>query len=438
MSDQPPLARKPVRPTRLRWVLLVLALVGCFICIVLIRLGTPTGTPATIFGAEVCAPTVSINCDYVLSSKWAKIGPFPTSVLGLTYFANLALWFAVIGVPNVAGRRWHLLPLLGVFVGVCGSAGFLYVLVFQLPVWCTWCVAAHVVNIWILIFTILAWPRRRNAPGELTASPRPTAIRVGAVLGFAVAMLWIIAATLTAYNGQVYARQLQAQYLKAVNNAEYVVWRYRQSPRHDVPTRQDDPSIGFAGAPFTLVVFGDFQCSNCRAFRHFAERLIKRFPDRLRCVFKHYPLASECNRHVAQGGHHFACVAAQAAEAARLAGTPELSSLYAKRLYDFMGRLDQRPYAALAAAVGIDAERFAAAFEDPVCLQRIEEDIDLGRVLGIEATPALFLNGRLLPNWLLLKADPSPGESSMDLEATMGLWDMLLTAESAATTAGLQ
>ncbi len=428
MSDQPFVAGGPARTMWLRWVLLALALAGCFICVVLIRLGTPTGAPATIFGAEVCAPTASINCDYVLNSKWAKVGPVPTSLLGLAYFALLALWFAAVGLPNFAGRRWHLLPLLGVVAGMCGSAGFLYVLVFQLPVWCTWCIAAHVVNSCVLVFTVLAWPRRRNAAEQAPAEAAyPSGSRVAAVSGFAVAVLWIIGATLTAYNARVLFSQLRTQYFRAVNNAEYVVWRYRQSPQRDVPVRDDDPSIGSAEASFTLVVFGDFQCPKCRVFRHLAEQLIERFPDRLRCVFKHYPQASECNPYIAQGGHHFACVAAQTAEAARLAGTLEQSTLYAKRLHDFMGRLDQRPYEALAEAVGIDAERFAAAMRDPVCRQRVQEDVEIGRALGIEVTPALFLNGRPLSNWVLLKLKAESGESTMDFDATMQLWDALLT-----------
>jgi protein-disulfide isomerase/uncharacterized membrane protein len=415
-------------------VLLALSLAGCLICIVLIRLGTPTAAPPTIFGAEVCAPTASVNCDYVLSSRWARVGPLPTSMVGLGYFAVLALWFAVVGVPNVAGRRWHLLPILGVSIGVCGSLGFLYVLAFQLPVWCTWCAAAHVVNFLVLIFTILACPRRRQATGQaLAESPRPTAPRVGAVVGFAVAVLWIIVATLSAYNARFETSQLRTQYLKAVNNPEYVVWRHRQSPLKDVPIRDDDSSIGPADAPFTLVIFGDFQCSKCRGFRLLADELIKRFPDRLRCVFKHFPQCPECNPYVARGGHLFACAAAEAAEAARLAGTPEQAGRYARKLYDSAGRLDRRPYVALAAAVGIDADRFAACLNDPACRQRVREDVDLGRSLDVEVTPALFLNGRSLSNWLLLKQDARFGGSSTDLDATMKLWDALLSPESASS-----
>jgi len=401
---------------------------------VLIRLGTPTGDAPTIFGAEVCAPTASVNCDYVLGSKWARVGPLPTSLLGLAYFSLLALWFAVIGVPNAAGRRWHLAPLLGVIVGVCGSAGFLHVLVFQLPVWCTWCVAAHVVNFLILVFTILTWPRRPVATGQVLAvAPYPTAARAGAVIGFAVALLWIIVATLGAYNSRVESDQLRTQYLKVVNNAEYVVWRHRQSPVLEVPVRGDESSLGPSDAPFTLVVFGDFMCPKCRAVRHFAERLIERFPGRLRCVFKHFPQSPECNPHIARGGHIFACAAAEAAEAAHLAGTPDQARLYAKKLYDFRGRLEHGPYVALAASVGIDAARFSAALKDPACRRRVREDVDLGKSLSIEATPALFLNGRSLSNWFLYKRNAEFGEASMDLDATMDLWDVLLTPEPASS-----
>jgi protein-disulfide isomerase/uncharacterized membrane protein len=412
--------------------LVVLALAGCFICIVLIRLATPTGRPAEIWGMTVCAPTTAVNCDYVLNSRWARLGPIPTSVAGLAYFGLLALWYGAIGLPNRAGRRWHLLPLLAVLAGASCSAGLLYVLAFRLPVWCTWCVAAHVVNFWILIFTLLAWPRRREVYGEPVIAPQtryPSGSRVAAVLGFAVAVLWIMVATLTAYNSQAYARQLQGLYLKAVNNADYIQWRYQQAPVRDIPIRPDDPSLGSGEAPSTLVVFSDFQCPKCRAFHRFLDSLLARFPGKLRCVYKHCPMARECNPQVSQTLHYFSCGAAEAAEAARAVASPEQVEAYFGRLFDRLARLEEYPYEVIAAEVGIDRGQFAAALRAGLGRERVQEDAALAHDLGVSGTPAVFLNGRLLPSWQILKSDLSPGEPAMDADATMVLWEKLLAMD---------
>jgi uncharacterized membrane protein/protein-disulfide isomerase len=431
MSDSPTTYPRRRSTGWLRTVLIILAVAGCVICLVLLRLAAPAGGPANILGAPLCAATDSINCDFVLNSRWARIGPVPTSLIGLVYFGFVALWFAVVGLPNYRGRRWHLLPLVIVVVGFCGSLGFLYVLAFQLPVWCTWCVAAHVVNLWILIFTILAWPRRPDLPEDIIAREpsQPSGARAAATLVFAGLLLLSITAMLMALSSRLQFQQVYTQYLKAVNNAEYAVWRYRQETLKEIPVRPDDIAIGSADAPFTLVVFGDFQCPVCRQFRHFADQLMTRFHDRLRCVFKHCPSSTECNRHATQTLHYFACAAARAAEAARAVGTPEQAGAYAETLYDNSGRFDQDPYEVLAFDVGIDRLKFAAALKAGAGRERIEEDADLAHDLGVGGTPALFLNGRPLANWLILKTEPGRSEPPMDFDATMALWEQLLTVE---------
>ena len=68
-----------------RILLVVLALAGCFISAVLLGLSQPSSAPMRLLGAEVCSPTASVNCDYVLASRWARVGPVPAAMLGLMY-----------------------------------------------------------------------------------------------------------------------------------------------------------------------------------------------------------------------------------------------------------------------------------------------------------------------------------------------------------------
>lgn len=403
----------------LRIAALVLALVGAGICGLLLRMSASGGAP--VLGANLCTPTQAVNCDYVLASRWAKVGPFPAAALGVAYFGALAAWLAFVGFPNRAGRAWHLVPLGVAAVGLCASANFMYVMAVHLPVWCTWCVAAHVVNALLFLAIVGGWPRRSRAEAIDTIA-YPTGGRALGVVAGCGAAVAVSLAIVIAVGAQLNAAQMQREFLKIGNNADYIAWRYSQTTPREIAVRPDDLTAGPADAAHTVVIFEDFQCTGCANFHRYSAQLLKRHSN-LRIVFKHYPMSRACNPHVREGFHYYACEAGQAAEAARMAGTPRQAHAFAARLFENFGRLDERPYAGLAAEAGIDGTKFAAAKASPEAAARVAEDIALAHELGVESTPAVFLNGRKLWNWHILTTD---GRPNLDLEATEELWDRLV------------
>src|SRR5437879_10132940 len=75
-----------------------------------------------------------------------------------------------------------------------------------------------------------------------------------------------------------------------------------------VPVSADRDHIqGPDGAPVTLVEYGDYQCPFCGAAYPIVEQLLAQRPDRVRFVFRHFPLTDL---------HPQAEVAAELAEAA--------------------------------------------------------------------------------------------------------------------------
>lgn len=422
MSQQPPTAR-PYRPKpHLRIALVTLAALGCVISGILLNLAAPSRASGSLFGANFCTPTDHVNCDYVLSSRWARIGPLPTAGLGVAYFTALAVWFLVIGVPNQAGRLWHLLPSILTAVGLCGSFWFVFVMATRLPVWCTWCVAAHMVNALLFALTIATWPRAvAAAPPD--QPPYPTSMRAVSVLAGSAAFALMLLIVGFAYRSQMVARAFQLEYLAATNNIEYIAWRHTQSPLRVIPLRDDDAGFGNPDARFTLVVFSDFECVNCWDFHRNAVAMVSQFPGTLRLVTRHYPVSARCNPHVGAGLHYFACDAAFAAEAARATGSAEQWHDYQELLYKNRERFDESPYNELARQVGLDLDAFAAAMTSEEVRRRVEEDIDLAHRLGVERTPAIFLNGRALANWRISTTDP---KAKLDIEKTLELWEHLL------------
>src|SRR5690242_21936859 len=73
------------------------------------------------------------------------------------------------------------------------------------------------------------------------------------------------------------------------------------------PITERDHVVGPASAPATLVEYGDFECPHCGRAYPLVRELRQRFGDRLRFVFRHFPVAAV---------HPNAELAARAAEAA--------------------------------------------------------------------------------------------------------------------------
>src|SRR5262245_23348995 len=78
-----------------------------------------------------------------------------------------------------------------------------------------------------------------------------------------------------------------------------------------LPVGDRDHALGPASAPLVLVEYGDFECPQCAAAHPIIKQIEDTFGDRLRFVFRHFPLTSS---------HPHAQRAAEAAEWAATAG----------------------------------------------------------------------------------------------------------------------
>ena len=71
-----------------------------------------------------------------------------------------------------------------------------------------------------------------------------------------------------------------------------------------IEDKPQDHEQGPASAPYTLVEYGDYQCPSCKQVLPLIKKLEKHFGDKLRFIFRNFPLEQ----------HEFAEMAAEAAE----------------------------------------------------------------------------------------------------------------------------
>ena len=143
------------------------------------------------------------------------------------------------------------------------------------------------------------------------------------------------------------------------------------------------PVLGPRGAAVTVVVFSDFQCPYCNRGRHVLHDLRAAFPDDVRVVWKNLPLAR----------HADAPAAAEAALEAFAQGGDAAFWRYHDLLFGHQDRLARADLERYAERLDLDLPRFRRALDDGVHTATVEAEAALAQRLGVDGTPAFFVNG---------------------------------------------
>jgi protein-disulfide isomerase len=143
------------------------------------------------------------------------------------------------------------------------------------------------------------------------------------------------------------------------------------------------PARGPANAPVEMIEFSDFQCPFCQRANPTVEQVLKTYGDRIRFVYRHFPLPSHPN-------------ARPSAEAAQCAEEQGKFWEYHDRLFANSAKLTDADLKAHAASVGLDAASFNACFDGHQQKARVDADIAAGEAAGVNGTPAFFINGRAI------------------------------------------
>jgi protein-disulfide isomerase len=134
----------------------------------------------------------------------------------------------------------------------------------------------------------------------------------------------------------------------------------------------------------TIVEFADFSCPYCARGAATLRRIREEYGDRVRIVFREFPLSI----------HPQARNAAAAAVCAHEQG--KFWEMH-DRLFAEQGTVDlNRDVARLAGAVGLDAGRFLSCVGGDAARRIIDTDIGEGQRYGVTGTPTFLVNGRIV------------------------------------------
>ncbi len=142
------------------------------------------------------------------------------------------------------------------------------------------------------------------------------------------------------------------------------------------------PERGNDKAPITIIAFSDYQCPYCKKAHTTVEEVMKTYGDKVKLVYRDYPLPFHEN-------------ARPAAEAAACANAQGKFWEYHQKLWA-AADLSADKLKAMAGEVGMDQKKFDDCLAKQEFKAVIDKDIADASNVGVTGTPAFFINGRML------------------------------------------
>jgi len=140
------------------------------------------------------------------------------------------------------------------------------------------------------------------------------------------------------------------------------------------------PSRGAEKAKVTIVEFSDFQCPYCGRVSPTLARVLADYQGKVRLFYRQFPL----------GFHPLAQKAAEASLCANDQG--KFWELH-DRMFADQSKLEVADLKAAARTLGLDGAKFDACLDGGSKAAAVEADLRAGQAVGVQGTPALFVNG---------------------------------------------
>jgi len=159
----------------------------------------------------------------------------------------------------------------------------------------------------------------------------------------------------------------------------------------------DGKALGKADAPVTVQIFSDFQCPYCGLYaREYERQLVDEYvaTGQVRLEYRHYIVVD------GNTGGSESRMAAEASECANEQGEfwNYHNFVFGNQDGEGKGAFSERRLKAFAQILGLDTDAFNTCYDTRRYAQNVLTDERLGRSLGINSTPTMFVAGKVISN----------------------------------------
>ena len=180
-------------------------------------------------------------------------------------------------------------------------------------------------------------------------------------------------------NPQIVKEALEKYEKEAADKQKEQEFEKLLSDRAEVDIK-NSPVLGKKNAEYTVIAFSDFQCPFCKRGDDTIKELRKKYGDKVKYVFKNFPLS-------------FHPEAANASKAAIAAGKQEKFFEYHDKLFENQAKLGEELYTQIAKDLSLNLDKFNKDRASEEVDTQIKEDMKQAEAVGIQGTPGFILNG---------------------------------------------
>ena len=354
---------------------LALAVVGCIIALVLTY---EHFRPV----ADIGCHAVGGDCHKTIESKYGKLGPIPTSILGLGMYLTLAGICVLRGRSLAASATPGTEPgteektlgmaLLGISaLAFCISWWLQYAALYIILSFCPWCFASALTV--TAIFAINCYDHLilgRALTGEQKMLSG-VLVFIGVMLAFLYAPGFI---------DQIHS--ITVPMVKGIPLPGGVANEVGKHPREEI-LRDGLVFKGKTTALYTIVEFADYGCGHCKEASEQMAKMVEKEPDRYRLAFRNFPLGRW------RSSFAEACAAEAAAKQGKFWEMHDV--MFANQADVDSPTFSQTAILGWAKSIGINVEKLKKDMASPEIRDRVTHDHDTGWTNNITLTPSFYV-----------------------------------------------
>lgn len=328
--------------------------------------------------SPLCNINSFFNCGTSIVSSFSEFLGTPLSIFGIVTQLLILFFFTKVFLSDSTEERQKNLTIA--FALAVFSLGASLVMggisVFILGSICPFCTVAYVLSALTLIGL---WS---------FGAPRSLQISAATVKSLSVALVILVAGGWA--TGQVTLNKYKHKDFDQMTQLRIQTWLSQTEKKIDLVAPQ---KFGPDNASMKIVEFADFLCSHCKMAFPKLHTFAKAQGD-VQILFQNWPLDG-CSGSVENPGRR--CDLAKLSQCADQQGKGNEAQEYIFAMQEIFAELsDLKPeILVMSQKLSLDNIKITSCMADPKTLSDVKAQVELGKTLGLEGTPTMFINNKL-------------------------------------------